>query len=77
MIADFALTNLLPSVHQFPEAEIDGALMSYGPSMREWMQRGAFYVDKILRGAKPGDLPVEQPTRYELSSTSRPPRTSA
>jgi len=66
LIVDFALTNLLPSVHQFPEAVVDGALMSYGPSMREWMQRGAVYVDKILRGANPGDLPVEQPTRYDV-----------
>jgi putative tryptophan/tyrosine transport system substrate-binding protein len=66
-IADFALENRLPSVHQFPEAAIDGALLSYGPSMREWMQRGALYVDKILRGARPGDLPVEQPTRYDVS----------
>jgi putative tryptophan/tyrosine transport system substrate-binding protein len=66
MIADFALENRLPSVHQFPEAAIDGALLSYGPSMREWMQRGALYVDKLLRGAKPAELPVEQPTRYDV-----------
>jgi len=67
MIADFALRNRLPSIHQFTEAVIDGALMSYGPSLREHMQRGAIYVAKILRGAKPADLPVEQPTKFELA----------
>jgi len=66
IIMDFALRNRLPSIHQFPEAVVDGALMSYGPSMREFMQRAALYVDKILRGAKPAELPVEQPTRFDL-----------
>jgi putative tryptophan/tyrosine transport system substrate-binding protein len=65
-IADFALKNRLPSVHQFPRAVIDGGLMSYGPSLREYMERSALYVDKILKGAKPAELPVEQPTRYDV-----------
>src|SRR5262245_25674044 len=66
MITDFALRNRLPSIHQFTEAVIDGALMSYGPSLREQMQRSAIYVDKILRGARPADLPVEQPSRFDM-----------
>jgi putative ABC transport system substrate-binding protein len=66
IIADFALTNRLPSIHQFPEAVVDGALMSFGPSVREYMQRTARYVDKILRGAKPAELPLEQPNRFDV-----------
>jgi putative ABC transport system substrate-binding protein len=66
LIADFALRHGLPSIHQFSEAVLDGALMSYGPSLREHIQRGAVYVAKILGGAKPATLPVEQPTRFDV-----------
>jgi putative ABC transport system substrate-binding protein len=65
-IADLALTHRLPSIlngRAFVEA---GGLMSYGPSPSEQGQRIAAYVDKILKGAKPGDPPIEQPTTFEL-----------
>jgi putative ABC transport system substrate-binding protein len=65
-ILDFVIDKRLVSVHgeqQFVEA---GGLMSYGPSRIELFRRAATYVDKILKGAKPADLPVEQPTKFEL-----------
>ena len=65
-ILDFAIDKRLPSIHgeeQFVEA---GGLMSYGPSRVELFRRAATYVDKILKGAKPADLPVEQPTKFDL-----------
>ena len=65
-ILDFAVGNRLPSMHgetQFVEA---GGLMSYGPSRVDLFRRAATYVDKILKGTKPADLPVEQPMKFEL-----------
>ena len=65
-IAELSAKHSLPGIggtRLFPEA---GVLMSYGPSPKEQYQRAAVYVDKILKGAKPADLPVEQPTKFEL-----------
>jgi putative ABC transport system substrate-binding protein len=56
----------LPSITQRREYAVAGGLMSYGESGWEFYRRAAYYVDKILKGAKPGDLPVEQPTRFQL-----------
>jgi putative tryptophan/tyrosine transport system substrate-binding protein len=65
-IAEFALTQHLPSIFGWKEYAEAGGLMSYGPNMEESWHRVAAFVDKILKGAKPADLPVEQPTRFEL-----------
>jgi putative ABC transport system substrate-binding protein len=65
-LANLAVKSRLPAIYQRPEFVEDGGLMSYATSFRESYRRAAFYVDKILKGAKPGDLPVEQPTKFEL-----------
>jgi putative ABC transport system substrate-binding protein len=56
----------LPTVHGSRPYIEAGGLVSYGPDITDMFRRAAEYVDKILRGAKPGDLPVEQPTKFEL-----------
>jgi putative ABC transport system substrate-binding protein len=65
-IADLAIRHRLPTMHSFKEAVVAGGLMSYGPSVAEMIGLSATYVVKILKGAKPADLPVEQPTKFEL-----------
>ena len=65
-LADLAAKGRLPSMHSQSAAVDAGGLMSYGPSIAALFRRAAFYVDKILKGAKPADLPVEQPTKFEL-----------
>jgi putative ABC transport system substrate-binding protein len=61
-----ALAARLPTIHGLREYVEAGGLMSYGPNLPDLMRRAADYVDKILHGAKPGDIPVEQPTRFDL-----------
>jgi putative ABC transport system substrate-binding protein len=65
-IARFAQSNRLASIYAAREYVDAGGLMSYGASVSDMFRRSALYVDKILKGAKPGDLPVEQPTKFEL-----------
>ena len=65
-LVDLAAKNRLPAVYTFRELVDAGGLMSYGPNLADLFRRAATYVDKILKGAKPGDLPVEQPTKLEL-----------
>lgn len=65
-IAEFALRERLPSLHAFPHAAEAGALMSYGVNIREMDRRLALHVDKILKGANPGELPIERPASLDL-----------
>ena len=65
-IVEFASRHRLPAMYAFRQFADAGGLMSYGPNTPDSFRRAAVYVDKILRGAKPGDLPIEQPTKFEL-----------
>ena len=65
-LAGLAARTGLPAVYAWREHAEAGGLMSYGPDLSDLFRRGANYVDKILKGAKPADLPVEQPTKFEL-----------
>ena len=65
-LVDLAAKNRLPAVYSLREFVDVGGLMSYGPNQADMFRRAATYVEKILKGTKPGDLPVEQPTKFEL-----------
>ena len=64
--SDFALKSRLPSMYYSREAVDAGGLMYYGADLADSYRRVAYFVDRILKGAKPADLPVEQPTKFEL-----------
>jgi putative ABC transport system substrate-binding protein len=66
-LVDFAAKTRLPSMYEMREYVVEGGLMAYGPSLTTMGRRSADFTDKILRGAKPTDLPVEQPTKLELT----------
>ena len=65
-VIEFAEAQRIPAMYEFGNIVEDGGLMSYGPNQSESFRRAAYYVDRILKGAKPADLPLEQPTSFEL-----------
>ena len=65
-IADFAAKNRLPSIFHLREFADAGGLITYGPDRSDLFRRAAAYIDKILKGAKPTDLPIQLPTKFEL-----------
>jgi putative ABC transport system substrate-binding protein len=65
-IADLAVQHRLPGIHLFREYAEAGLLLTYGPSSVAQYRRAASYIDKILKGVRPADLPIEQPTQFEM-----------
>jgi len=65
-IAQFAIENKMPSAYTFREHVEAGGLLAYSPNYHDLFRRAATYVDKILKGTKPGELPIEQPTKFDL-----------
>ena len=65
-VLDLVVESRLPAIYNFPEWVEAGGLMTYGVNLTDLYRRAATYVDKILKGAKPADLPVEQPKKFEL-----------
>jgi putative ABC transport system substrate-binding protein len=66
-LAQLALASRLPSIFQYREYVAAGGLMSYGPDLGDLTARAAVYIDRILRGANPAEMPVEQPTKFVLA----------
>ena len=74
LIVRVAARHKLPAVYYERNFATAGGLISYGPDFIDQFRRAAGYVDRILKGEKPADLPVQAPTKYELVINSRPPR---
>jgi putative ABC transport system substrate-binding protein len=74
-VYEFAAAHRLPAIYEYDLFPRDGGLMSYGPNMVETYERAASRVDRILKGAKPADLPFEQPTKFEFVINSKTART--
>ena len=74
-IIDFGLTRHIPAVSAWPVFARSGALFTYGPHLNSSYQRLAYYIDRIVRGARPADLPIEQPTKFELVVNLKTART--
>jgi ABC-type uncharacterized transport system substrate-binding protein len=66
-IIDFMASRRLPAMYQLKENAMDGGLMAYGASLPVLFRRGAWYVHRLLQGAKPAELPIEQATKFELT----------
>jgi putative ABC transport system substrate-binding protein len=71
-LADLALRYRLPTIFAFVEHVEAGGLISYGADQKDWMRQSASFVDKIFRGSKPGELPIEQPSKFDLFVNRRP-----
>ena len=66
LIIDWAATNRVPALYPFRSLVADGGLMCYGVDVADQVRRAAFYIDRILKGEKPADLPVQAPTKFEM-----------
>jgi len=74
-LAELAAMRRLPSLWQYRNYVVAGGLLSYGPSITDLSTRAVFFIDKILKGANPAELPVQQPTRFELGINLKTART--
>jgi ABC-type uncharacterized transport system substrate-binding protein len=74
-VAELALQSRLPSIAMFPTFVQEGGLMSYGPDIRQLFEQTASYIDRVLKGAKPGEVPIERPRHFYLVVNLKTART--